>query len=103
VLLKPGGPAKASLLGSAGSTPAALHGSGRFQPGSIFMEIRRDKHHLCASYPQQYRLEDQSRSKSRYFQKFEMNDAFSLANRLQNYRQVKAFEVTYLRVAVESL
>lgn len=31
------------------------------------------------------------------FQKFEMNDAFSLANRLQAYRQVKAFEVTYLR------
>ena len=30
------------------------------------------------------------------FQKFEMNDAFSLANRLQTYRQVKAFEVTYL-------
>ncbi len=33
------------------------------------------------------------------FQKFEMNDAFSLANRLQGYRQVKAFEVTYLRSA----
>jgi ATP-dependent Lon protease len=32
------------------------------------------------------------------FQKFEMNDAFSLANRLQAYRQVKAFEVTYLRI-----
>jgi ATP-dependent Lon protease len=31
------------------------------------------------------------------FQKFEMNDAFSLANRLQAYRQVKGFEVTYLR------
>ncbi len=31
------------------------------------------------------------------FQKFEMNDAFSLANRLQAYRQVKAFEITYLR------
>lgn len=31
------------------------------------------------------------------FQKFEMNDAFSLPNRLQAYRQVKAFEVTYLR------
>ncbi len=31
------------------------------------------------------------------FQKFEMNDAFNLANRLQAYRQVKAFEVTYLR------
>jgi ATP-dependent Lon protease len=33
------------------------------------------------------------------FQKFEMNDAFSLTNRLQAYRQVKAFEVTYLRTA----
>jgi ATP-dependent Lon protease len=32
------------------------------------------------------------------FQKFEMNDAFNLANRLQAYRQVKAFEVTYLKV-----
>jgi ATP-dependent Lon protease len=31
------------------------------------------------------------------FQKFEMNDAFSLANRLQIYRQVKGFEVTYIR------
>ena len=31
------------------------------------------------------------------FQKFEMNDAFSLANRLQAYRQVKGFEVTYAR------
>lgn len=31
------------------------------------------------------------------FQKFEMNDAFSLPNRLQAYRQVKGFEVTYLR------
>ncbi|WP_031305002.1 BREX system Lon protease-like protein BrxL [Sphingobium quisquiliarum] len=30
------------------------------------------------------------------FQKFELNDAFNLANRLQAYRQVKAFEVTYL-------
>ncbi|MER9926687.1 hypothetical protein NKJ84_28105 [Mesorhizobium sp. M0048] len=35
------------------------------------------------------------------FQKFEMNDAFSLANRLQAYRQVKAFEVTYLRKALD--
>ena len=33
------------------------------------------------------------------YQKFEMNDAFSLANRLQGYRQVKAFEVTYLKTA----
>lgn len=31
------------------------------------------------------------------FQKYEMNDAFSLPNRLQAYRQVKGFEVTYLR------
>ncbi|MDX8433270.1 BREX system Lon protease-like protein BrxL [Mesorhizobium abyssinicae] len=31
------------------------------------------------------------------FQKFEMSDAFNLANRLQAYRQVKAFEVTYLK------
>lgn len=33
------------------------------------------------------------------YQKFEMNDAFSLANRLQGYRQVKAFEVTYLKAS----
>ncbi len=32
------------------------------------------------------------------FQKFEMNNAFNLANRVQAYRQVKAFEVTYLRM-----
>ena len=32
------------------------------------------------------------------FQKFEMNDVFNLANRLQAYRPVKAFEVTYLRL-----
>jgi len=31
------------------------------------------------------------------FQKFEMNDAFSLANRVQSFRLVKAFEVTYLK------
>lgn len=36
------------------------------------------------------------------FQKFEMNDAFSLTNRLQAFRQVKAFEVTYLRVGARS-
>lgn len=36
------------------------------------------------------------------FQKFEMNDAFSLANRLQAYRQVKAFEVTYLKADAAS-
>ena len=33
------------------------------------------------------------------YQKFEMNDAFSLANRLQGYRQVKAFEITYLKAS----
>lgn len=32
------------------------------------------------------------------FQKFEMSDAFNIANRLQTYRSVKAFEVTYLKV-----
>jgi ATP-dependent Lon protease len=32
------------------------------------------------------------------FQKFEMNDAFSLTNRLQEYRQVKSFEVTYMKI-----
>lgn len=32
------------------------------------------------------------------FQQYPMNDAFSLANRLQEYRAVKQFEVTYLRV-----
>jgi ATP-dependent Lon protease len=37
------------------------------------------------------------------FQKFEMNDAFNLANRQQAYRQVKAFEVTYLRAELESI
>ena len=31
------------------------------------------------------------------FQKYEMNDAFSLANRLQAFRQLKAFEITYLK------
>lgn len=32
------------------------------------------------------------------FQRYEMNDAFALTNRLQEQRAVKAFEVTYLRV-----
>ncbi len=32
------------------------------------------------------------------FQRYEMNDAFALANRMQRYRACKAFEVTYLRV-----
>ena len=31
------------------------------------------------------------------FQHYEMNDAFSFANRLQQYRPCKAFEVTYIR------
>lgn len=32
------------------------------------------------------------------FQHYEMNDAFSFANRLQQHRACKAFEVTYIRV-----
>ncbi|SDT84910.1 BREX system Lon protease-like protein BrxL [Desulfobacula phenolica] len=32
------------------------------------------------------------------FQHYEMNDSFSLSNRLQQYRSCKAFEITYLRV-----
>lgn len=32
------------------------------------------------------------------FQRFEMNDAFAITNRVQRYRPVKAFEITYLRV-----
>jgi ATP-dependent Lon protease len=32
------------------------------------------------------------------FQQYQMNDAFTLANRLQEQRAVKQFEVTYLRV-----
>jgi ATP-dependent Lon protease len=31
------------------------------------------------------------------YQHYEMNDAFALANRLQQYRSCKAFEVTYIR------
>ena len=31
------------------------------------------------------------------FQHYEMKDAFTISNRVQRYRQVKAFEVTYLR------
>jgi ATP-dependent Lon protease len=31
------------------------------------------------------------------FQRYEINDAFSLANKLQNYRSLKAFEITYMR------
>ena len=30
------------------------------------------------------------------FQRFEMNDAFSLANRIQEQRACKGFEVTYV-------
>jgi ATP-dependent Lon protease len=32
------------------------------------------------------------------FQRYEMNDVFSIANRLQEQRAVKQFEVTYLRI-----
>ena len=32
------------------------------------------------------------------FQRYEMNDAFSLSNRMQEARACKAFEVTFLRV-----
>jgi ATP-dependent Lon protease len=31
------------------------------------------------------------------FQRYELNDAFSLANKLQSYRSLKAFEITYIR------
>ena len=31
------------------------------------------------------------------FQRYEMNDAFSLSNRLQVFRSAKAFEITYLK------
>ena len=31
-------------------------------------------------------------------QRYDMNDAFALENRVQEQRAVKAFEVTYLRV-----
>jgi ATP-dependent Lon protease len=33
------------------------------------------------------------------FQKYELNDAFSLPNRLQKFRSLKSFEVTYIKVA----
>ena len=33
------------------------------------------------------------------FQRYEMNDAFSLSNRLQEFRGAKAFEITYLRIS----
>ena len=32
------------------------------------------------------------------FQRYEMNEAFAFANRLQQHRPCKAFEVTYLKV-----
>ena len=32
------------------------------------------------------------------FQQYAMNDTFSLANRLQEYRSCKAFEVTYIKL-----
>jgi ATP-dependent Lon protease len=32
------------------------------------------------------------------FQNYEMNDAFGLSNRLQDYRGCKAFEVTYIKL-----
>lgn len=32
------------------------------------------------------------------YQRYEMNDAFAITNRLQQYRPCKAFEVTYLRI-----
>ena len=32
------------------------------------------------------------------FQRYEMNDSFSLANRLQEHRNCKPFEITYLKV-----
>ena len=33
------------------------------------------------------------------FQQYDMNDAFAIANRVQKYRSLKAFEITYLRTA----
>jgi ATP-dependent Lon protease len=32
------------------------------------------------------------------FQQYDMNDAFAFANRMQQFRACKAFEVTYLRI-----
>ena len=34
------------------------------------------------------------------FQQYDMKDAFSLANRLQQYRACKAFEVTFIKLAL---
>jgi ATP-dependent Lon protease len=36
------------------------------------------------------------------FQHYEMNDAFIFSNRLQQYRQCKAFEVTFIRIEASS-
>jgi len=36
------------------------------------------------------------------FQQYSMNDAFNLANRLQQYRSCKAFEVTYIKLKKDS-
>ena len=35
------------------------------------------------------------------FKRYDMNDAFELSNRVQEQREVKAFEVTYLRMDAE--
>jgi ATP-dependent Lon protease len=32
------------------------------------------------------------------FQQYDMNDAFAFANRLQQFRTCKAFEITFLRL-----
>jgi ATP-dependent Lon protease len=32
------------------------------------------------------------------YQRYEMNDAFAIANRLPEYRPIKAFQVTYLNL-----
>jgi ATP-dependent Lon protease len=37
------------------------------------------------------------------FQRYDMNDAFKLANRNQNQRAVKAFECTYIRLKEEEV
>lgn len=37
------------------------------------------------------------------FQRYEMNDAFDFANRLQQHRQCKAFEATFIRVRTAAL
>jgi len=37
------------------------------------------------------------------FQHYEMNEAFTFANRLQQYRPCKAFEVTYIKIEMDSI